>query len=92
LKQIETKSGVWFCDLRRPTNLSRALEGWYSPEGLKELLKQNVDAADERLRKEAFTYGLVLRDYQQRATREIEQRLQRGCVSVWLPLGCIRVC
>lgn len=75
LKQIETKSGIWFCDLRRPTNLARALEGWYSPHGLKEALKQDVDAAHDRLRQEEFTYGLRLRDYQRRAVLAIENAL-----------------
>jgi type I restriction enzyme R subunit len=75
LKQIETKSGIWFCDLRRPTNLSRALEGWYSPEGLKEALKQDVDDAHDRLRRKEFTYGLRLRDYQRRAVLAIEAAL-----------------
>lgn len=76
LKQIETKSGIWFGDLRRPTNLARALEGWYSPQGLKEALKQDVDAAHERLKREAFTYGLRLRDYQRRAILAIEKALE----------------
>lgn len=76
LKQIETKSGVWFCDLRRPTNLARALEGWYSPDGLRELLKQDIDAAHDRLHQEEFTYGLQLRDYQRRAVLAIEKALQ----------------
>jgi type I restriction enzyme R subunit len=30
-------SGTWFCDLRRPQNLRKPLDGWYSPQGLKEL-------------------------------------------------------
>jgi type I restriction enzyme R subunit len=75
LKQIETKSGIWFCDLRRPTNLARALEGWYSPEGLKDALKQDVDAAHNQLRQEEFNYGLRLRDYQRRAVLAIEAAL-----------------
>lgn len=75
LKQIENKSGVWFCDLRRPTNLARALEGWYSPAGLRELLKQDVEAAHERLQAEEFTYGLRLRDYQRRAVLAVEHAL-----------------
>lgn len=76
LKQIETKSGIWFCDLRRPTNLARALEGWYSPDGLREALKQDPEAAHARLNTEEFTYGLRLRDYQRRAVRAIEKALE----------------
>ena len=38
-----TKSGIWFLDARRPTNHPAPLEGWYTPDGLLELLKQDVD-------------------------------------------------
>jgi type I site-specific restriction endonuclease len=38
LRQLATRSGIWFCDLRRPENLSHALDGWYTPEGLMALL------------------------------------------------------
>jgi type I restriction enzyme R subunit len=31
LRQLKTLSGIWFCDVRRTDNLSRALDGWYSP-------------------------------------------------------------
>jgi type I restriction enzyme R subunit len=39
LRQLATKSGVWFRDLRRPQNVRRALEGWYTPQGLQDLLR-----------------------------------------------------
>ena len=43
LKQYETKSGVWFLDLRRPDNAPKALHGWISPIGIAELLQnQNL--------------------------------------------------
>ena len=45
LRQLRTKSGIWFLDARRPENHSRPLEGWYTPEGLLDLLKQDVDEA-----------------------------------------------
>lgn len=78
LKQIETKSGIWFCDLRRPHNLARVLEGWYSPDGLREALKQDAETAHDRLEREEFTYGLRLRDYQRRAVLAVEQALAAG--------------
>ena len=43
LRQLETRSGIWFCDLRRPENLAHALDGWYTPQGLTSLLKRNED-------------------------------------------------
>ncbi len=78
LRQIETRSGIWFCDLRRPDNLSRPLDGWYSPEGLAALLKQDTAAADAALRTEPFDCGLVLRHYQQAAILAVEAALAAG--------------
>ena len=78
LRQLDTKSGVWFRDLRRPQNVRRALEGWYTPEGLQDLLRQDLDAADARLREEPFAYGFPLRDYQIRAIEHVENSLAEG--------------
>ncbi len=41
LRQLVTKSGIWFLDGRRAVNLSRPLEGWYTPDGLAAMLKQD---------------------------------------------------
>lgn len=78
LKQLETKSGVWFCDLRRPDNLARALDGWYQPEGLSKLLKTDEALANKKLAAEPFNYGFQLRPYQQTAIRSIETAIERG--------------
>lgn len=49
LEQHKTLSGIWFRDLRRPQNTRKANDGWYSPEGLQNLLKQDLDEAEEKL-------------------------------------------
>ncbi|WOD37354.1 hypothetical protein [Nodosilinea sp. E11] len=56
LNQLETKSGIWFCDLRRPENLRRAIGSWYSPAGLVDSLVNDLEAASDRLEAEPFTY------------------------------------
>ena len=38
LEQFKTKSGIWFLDLREPSNVPTALHGWISPDGIMELL------------------------------------------------------
>jgi type I restriction enzyme R subunit len=38
LRQIAERSGIWFLDARQGTNHPRALEAWYTPEGLSQLL------------------------------------------------------
>ncbi|MBK9926304.1 MAG: type I restriction-modification system endonuclease [Anaerolineales bacterium] len=78
LKQLETHSGIWFVDLRRSTNLSHALDGWYTPEGLKELLKRDEVAAHQQLETESFDYGFTLRYYQKDAIRAAENGIAEG--------------
>ena len=34
LKQLETKSGVWFRDARKESNIAKALQGWIDPQGI----------------------------------------------------------
>jgi type I restriction enzyme R subunit len=53
LRQLRTKSGIWFLDARRPANHPVPLEGWYTPEGLLDLLKLDVDDAYAKLKVEA---------------------------------------
>ena len=76
LRQLKTKSGIWFLDARRPQNHPVALEGWYTPEGLLDLLKQNVDDAHAKLKVEPMPY--IDRDYQRRAILAVEDGLERG--------------
>ncbi|WOD41904.1 type I restriction-modification system endonuclease [Nodosilinea sp. E11] len=78
LQQLRTKSGIWFCDLRRPENLRQPLSTWYSPQGLMESLKQDIDQAHSRLKQEPFNYGIELRDYQIKAIQAIEMALETG--------------
>ena len=75
LKQLETKSGIWFCDLRRPENLRRAIGSWYSPAGLVDSLANDLEEASDRLEAEPFTYDFELRDYQIRAIQAVEAAL-----------------
>jgi type I restriction enzyme R subunit len=86
LKQLETKSGIWFCDVRRPTNLARPLLGWYSPEGLKGLFKQNIDAAEQRLTDDPSDY-LPLRKYQFAAIFAVEAAIRAGKTEVLLAMA-----
>ena len=78
LRQLATKSGVWFCDLRRADNLSQPLDGWHSPEGLAALLKRDEALAHEKLANEPFKYGFPLRPYQQAAIQATEAAIGTG--------------
>lgn len=61
-RQLRTKSGIWFLDARRSANHAVPLEGWYTPEGLIELLRQDVDEALALLKVEPMPY--IDRSYQ----------------------------
>jgi len=77
LRQLAEKSGIWFLDARRDVNHPRALEAWYTPEGLEKLLGLDLQAADEQLAKEPTDY-LPLRDYQAAAIRTVEAEIAAG--------------
>lgn len=87
LKQLETRSGIWFCDVRRPTNLSRALDGWYTPERLKDVLKRDVEKAERQLAAEPFEYGFPLRGYQRTAIQAVERGVADGRQTMLLAMA-----
>jgi type I restriction enzyme R subunit len=76
LRQLKTKSGIWFHDIRRPQNLAKALEGWHTPNGLLDLLKQNEDEAYAKLKVEPMPY--IDREYQRAAILSVESALEAG--------------
>lgn len=83
LKQLETKSGIWFLDLREESNVAYALKGWISPEGIIELLEQNKKDAENNLANMPYDFlqdsdGLNLRTYQLKAIQAVEKALVEG--------------
>jgi type I restriction enzyme R subunit len=77
LKQIETESGIWFRDVRKPTNRRRALAGWLTPEGLQAQLDMDRETAHTALKNQPYEFGFPLRPYQQRAIAAIENALEQ---------------
>lgn len=87
LRQLATKSGIWFCDLRQPENRSQALDGWYSPDGLKNLLQTDAGRAHKQLVNTAFNFGFPLRPYQQTAILETEKCISHGQREILLAMA-----
>lgn len=87
LKQLEAASGIWFCDLRKTTNIRRALTGWYSPEGVEKLLEQDEQKAAKKLETEGFDYGFTLRDYQKKAIIKSEDAISKGQREILLAMA-----
>lgn len=80
LEQIKTKSGIWFLDIRNERNRAEALRGWFSPEGLVEFFKRDIETANSRLQESEYDYlknpsGLGLRYYQIDAIKAVEQKI-----------------
>ena len=80
LEQIKTKSGIWFVDIRNARNQARSLKGWFSPEGVTKLWKQNIQEAEQKLKENDPDYlldkaGLSLRDYQLKAITKVEETI-----------------
>ncbi|WP_366512056.1 DEAD/DEAH box helicase family protein [Clostridium sp.] len=80
---IEAKSGVHFLDCRNSENHPKALQGWYSPEKLNNLLEQDIHKENESLDELDFDFlqdenGVGLRYYQVEAIKVVEEAIKRG--------------
>lgn len=78
LRQLEQESGIWFLDVREPTNQRRALQGWFKPDAIRERLRTTISEAEKRLEEMDFSYGFTLRPYQIDAIQSVEQSIQQG--------------
>ena len=83
LKQLETKSGVWFRDARDAANIPKALQGWIDPRGLLDRLDRDIAAARAALAQTPCDLlrdpdGLNLRPYQIEAIEAAEAAIAAG--------------
>ncbi|WP_280488934.1 type I restriction-modification system endonuclease [Nocardia farcinica] len=77
LEQLRTASGLWFQDVRRPTNLSRPRREWPSPSTLWQSLTHDRREADETIRNDS-SFAPRLREYQRDAIAEVERHIADG--------------
>lgn len=92
LEQYDTKSGVWFLDLRKSDNAPKALKGWMSPTGMLELLERDIAAKDQALQDMPYDLlrdkdGLNLRDYQLKAIQAAEHAILNGQQNIFLAMA-----
>lgn len=83
LKQLETKSGIWFRDAREDSNIPKALQGWIDPQGLLDMLEKDIAAANQVLSETPYDLlrdpdGLNLRPYQIEAIEKAEAAVIDG--------------
>lgn len=87
LKQLATKSGIWFWDGRSPQVPSRPSRSWYSPQDLLDVLGQNHEMAQKQLAAEGFNYDFNLRPYQIQAIGRVETALGKHQRSLLLAMA-----
>lgn len=86
LRQIQTKSGIWHRDLRKPQNKPGPLMGWHRPEELLSKLEKQEALAQEKLEQEEFDY-LDLRPYQIEAIQHVEMAITAGQREILLAMA-----
>jgi type I restriction enzyme R subunit len=85
VKQLATKSGIWFWDARTKAP-PRALSEWFSPQDLTERLEQ--DTADNWQKAAEREIGVTgLRPYQQEAIQAVEKAIADGQQEILLAMA-----
>lgn len=85
VKQLATKSGIWFWDARSKPP-PRALSEWFSPRDLTERLEQ--DTADNWQKVAEREIGVTgLRPYQQEAIQAVEKAIAGGHQEILLAMA-----
>lgn len=92
LEQFKTKSGIWFLDLREPSNVPVALHGWISPNGIMERLEKDIQAGNNALQVMPYDLltdkdGLNLREYQIKAIKAAEKAVIDGQKEVLIAMA-----
>ncbi len=81
IREIESKSGLHFLDCRNSRNNSKVLQGWFSPQNIEEMLKEDIDKGNKNLDDMTFEYlkssnSIGLRYYQVEAIKAVEKAIK----------------
>jgi type I restriction enzyme R subunit len=85
VKQLATKSGIWFWDARPARGEPRALSEWFSPRDLEERLDQVADDLREIAERELGVTGL--RPYQEQAIDAVQSAIAAGQQNILLAMA-----
>jgi len=85
VKQLATKSGIWFWDARPGQSEPRALPEWFSPRDLVERLEQLAEDYAGLAERELGVTGL--RPYQQDAIAAVEAAVSAGQQNILLAMA-----
>lgn len=84
---IKTKSGIWYRDVRRPTNMPKALPEWHRPEELLDLLARDNQHLNQWFAQNTDMSDLGLRYYQEEAVNAVEQAIINGQQDILLAMA-----
>ena len=86
VKQLATKSGIWFWDARTPGSAPRALPEWFSPRDLTERLDRvTEEETGKAAERELGVSGL--RPYQSAAIAKVEEAVAAGQQNILLAMA-----
>jgi type I restriction enzyme R subunit len=85
VKQLATKSGIWFWDARPGGGEPRALPEWFSPRDLVERLEQTAAEVSSVAERELGVTGL--RPYQEEAIKAVESAVAEGQRAILLAMA-----
>ncbi|GAC23278.1 type I restriction enzyme, R subunit [Paraglaciecola mesophila KMM 241] len=85
-RQILTKSGIWYRDVRNVSNDAKALPAWHTPGELKAKLASDNNAAHKWLENNKPT-DLGLRYFQEEAVTATEQAIKKGQQNILLAMA-----
>lgn len=85
-RQMLTKSGIWYRDVRQTNNTAKALPAWYTPAGLKAKLASDTETAHQWLDNNNPS-DLGLRYFQEEAVIAAEKAIQAGQQNILLAMA-----
>ncbi|CAM4203131.1 type I restriction-modification system endonuclease [Vibrio neonatus] len=84
---IKTKSGIWYRDVRHPTNMPKALPEWHKPEELVAKLESDDQLNNNWFARNQDMNDLGLRYYQEEAVQATEQAIVNGQQDILLAMA-----
>lgn len=76
-QRLVDEGGVWYRDIRHPSNIRQPLHGFHSPQGLLNKLKYSIAAADEYL-EQIDILPFNNRPYQREGIKAVERAIAKG--------------
>ncbi|MCS3458267.1 type I restriction-modification system endonuclease [Aeromonas sp. BIGb0445] len=84
---MKSKSGIWYRDVRHPSNMPRALPEWHRPEELRAMLEKDPQRNNLWFARHSDMSELGLRYYQEEAVQAVERAIIAGQQDILLAMA-----